>query len=201
MSTQQSLTLSATSRCFGVHLHWSWPRAAREGAVVVVQALRSTGLTSPQTVQYPKEMAFIGGLHIGEIIQVRARALSEEGELPDWKASDWHDAKALSDAAVYFKSSPYGLDERINNLRQVPGDRSIAVTGEVYVADALVKKGSICMTAGDDIERQALREVLVETLPRAASGQVQHVAVELATAVRTAFKRLDNLRDPDAGKS
>lgn len=201
MSTQQSLTLSATSRCFGVHVHWSWPRAAREGAVVVVQALRSTGLTSPQTVQYPKEMAFIGGLHIGEIIQVRARMLSDEGEHPDWKASDWHDAKALSDAAAYFKSSPDGFDERINNLRQAAGGWSIAAAGEAYVADIGVKVGSICMTAGDDIERQALREVLVEVLPRTEGGKMIVVAADLATAVSAAFQRLDRLSDTDASKS
>lgn len=201
MSTQQSLTLSATSRCFGVHVHWSWPHAAREGAVVVVQALRSTGLTSPQTVQYPGEMAFIGGLGSGEIIQVRARMLPDEGELPDWKASDWHDAKALSDAAVYFNSRLDWPYERISNLCQAQGDGSIAVAGEVNLADALVKEGSVCVSAVDDIERLALREVLVDILPRTASNHAQAIAVEMATAVRKAFERLESLRDTDASKS
>lgn len=170
MSTQQGLSFSVLPRHFGVKVQWFWPAEARDGDVVAVQLLRFNGVTPIQFIRFPKDQTIVGGLRVGEEVQVRAQMLEREAEQPDWRASNWRDGKAHSDAS------------------------------EAVVSPAL-EQGLLSTICGDDIERQALREVLVEVLPRTASRLAVQVAVDMATAVSAAFKRLDNLRDTNAGKS
>lgn len=178
MSTQKNLSFSVLPRHFGVKVQWFWPAGARDGDVVAVQLLRFDGVTPVQFIRFPKDQTIVGGLKVGEEVQVRAQMLEREAEQPDWRASNWRDGKAHSDASDVVVSTAFE-----------------------YVPLRNVEQGLLSTTAGDDIERQTLREVLVEVLPRTESRGAIAVAAEMATAVSAAFKRLDNLRDTDAGKS
>ena len=176
MSNQQLLAVSITPRPFGVHARWTWPAGSKAGDVMHVQALRKGGLTPVSVIQFPKDRATIGALHVGESIQVRARMTSDAGEFPDWQASDWRDAEAES---------------RIEGLMSDP----VMAIGRKVVEPLCPTLG---MTVGDDIEQQTLRDVLADILPRTADLQMRGVAVTAAKAIRAAFNELTN---NDAGKS
>lgn len=193
MSIQHGLSLSVFPRPFGVKVQWFWPEGSQEGDVVVVQALRGKGLTEPQIIRFPKDRAFINALRVGEAIQVRARMMSDASDFPDWQAGDWRNAASSTSLADLGATVP----PKFNGVN-VAGSISVS---DPYIAEASIAPGSIYMTAGDDIEGQTLREVLVEVLPRTASRLAVQVAADMATAVSAAFKRLDNLRDTNAGKS
>lgn len=158
---------------------------------MVVQALRGKGLTEPQIIRFPKDRAFINALRVGEAIQIRARMMSDASDFPDWQVTDWCNASALSSVEGLAPDLVMSVGVKV---------------AEPLSYGPLVKEGGIavagtCMTAGDDIERQTLREVLVDILPRTESRKAIAVAADMATAVSAAFKRLDNLSDTDASKS
>lgn len=192
MSTQQGLSFSVFPRPFGVKVQWFWPEGSREGDVVAVQALRGKALTELQIVRFPKDRAFINGLRLGEAVQIRARMMSDASDYPAWQVSDWRNATSSTSITDVEAAGTTSLEWKS------PGPFHVS---RAYLEEAGIAAGSIRTTAGDDIERQALREVLVEVLPRTESKNAIAVAADMATAVSAAFKRLDNLRDPDAGKS
>lgn len=192
MSTQQGLSFSVFPRPFGVKVQWFWPEGSREGDVVAVQALRGKALTELQIVRFPKDRAFINGLRLGEAVQIRARMMSDASDYPAWQVSDWRNATSSTSITDVEAAGTTSLEWKS------PGPFHVS---RAHLEEAGIAAGSTCMTAGDDIERQALREVLVEVLPRTESKNAIAVAADMATAVSAAFKRLDNLRDPDAGKS
>lgn len=202
MSTQQGLSFSVFPRPFGVKVQWFWPEGSREGDVVAVQALRGKALTELQIVRFPKDRAFINGLRLGEAVQIRARMMSDASDYPAWQVRDWRNATSLTNISDWRNASTLSSVEVQEDPHVIYGATVQDLSFESpHIREARIAAGSIRMTAGDDIERQALREVLVEVLPRTESKNAIAVAADIATAVSAAFKRLDNLRDTDAGKS
>lgn len=129
-----------TPKPWGVQVKWQWPEGSAQYSHIEIQYLYSGGDLKKKILGWPCESMTIGGLKVGEHLQIRLRPIDENGVGLEWTQGDWIEGVSSSNAAEYLEVMTVGSDMRVMATFSAPHFK--ISDGEVFIKDAFIS-GSI----------------------------------------------------------
>lgn len=125
-----------TPKPWGIQVKWQWPEGCEQYSHLEIQYIYSGGDLKKQILGWPCESMTIGGLKVGERLQIRLRPIGKDGAVREWTGSDWIEGVASSDAGDYLAAMPVGSDTRLMTTFSAPKFK--IENGEVFINSAFI---------------------------------------------------------------
>lgn len=182
----EKLTLphvKTTAVTLGVRVEWAWPTPIHGTSELELQCLFDDGRLEKRKIKFPINIAFIENLKAGECVQVRLRAIAEDGSAAEWDSHHWIKGQAFSDPVMILDD----LHVKMDKPGTFAGEISSQPIKTTYVGE---------LSVGLDVDnkcmvKSTLNGVLVSMLPLTAPNQMISSAGIAAEAIKKAFDHLD----------
>lgn len=189
--------IKTTPLALGVCVEWVWPTPILGTSELEIQCLFDDGRLQKEKIKFPLDAFLIRGLKAGECVQIRLRAIAEDGSTDEWDAHHWIKGYASREAAECI----YPIQGEISTVSSISAKqalelpkRSLISEGQATISSTDTYCGTLSVGLDIDdksIVKSTLNGVLIAILPSTPANQMISKAGIAASAIKKAFAHLD----------